>query len=57
MEIGCMSIKKDKFINFTLFVTPKHCSIKNVKISVQKDENLSINVYPDILYSIKAKKQ
>ncbi len=33
MEIGCMSIKKDKFINFTLFITPKLFSIKNVKFS------------------------
>lgn len=33
MEIGCMSIKKDKFINFTLFITPKLFSIKNVNFS------------------------
>ncbi len=35
MEIGCMSIKKDKFINFTLFITPKLFSMKNVKFSTE----------------------
>lgn len=34
MQIGCMSIKKDKFINFTLFITPKQLTMKNVKLQI-----------------------
>ena len=57
MEIGCMSIKKDKFINFTLFITPKLFSIKNVKFSTEPSENLTLSFFPDTFYSINAKKQ
>lgn len=42
MEIGCMSIRKDKFINFTLFITPKLMSMKNVKFITEPNSNLTI---------------
>lgn len=52
-----MSLKKDTFINFTLFITPKRFSIKNIKFYPENNENLKINIFPDTLYSIKAKRQ
>jgi hypothetical protein len=52
-----MSLKKDTFINFTLYVTPKLFNIVDLTVSATVDENLSISIYPDLVYAVKLKKQ